>query len=83
MTSTVNNVGSPNGATLYTGHNYAESDGNALTGGNSRNVSFFSTGFKFTDTGNPVNYFENHHHIFYAVAEQPLTTPFGSQSNAQ
>lgn len=83
VTATVNNVGSPNGATLYSGQNYAESDGNQYTGGNSRNVSFFSTGFKFTDTGNPVNNFENHHHIFYAVAEQPITTPFGSQSNAQ
>ena len=85
VTPTVNNVGSPNGATLYTGHNYAESDGNAYTGGNSRNVSFFSTGFKITDTGNPLNKpsDEGNHHIFFAIAEQPLTTQFGSQSNAQ
>ena len=85
VTSTVNNVGSPNGATLYTGHNYVESDGNQYTGGNSRNVSFFSTGFKITDVGNPLNKSSDagNHHIFYAVAEQPLTTQFGSQSNAQ
>ena len=85
VTSTVNNVGSPNGATLYTGHNYVESDGNASTGGNSRNVSFFSTGFKITDTGNPLNKpsDEGNHHVFFAIAEQPLTTQFGSQSNAQ
>ena len=85
VTSTVNNVGSPNGATIYSGHNYAESDGNAGTGGNSRNVSFFSTGFKITDTGNPLNKSsdEGNHHIFFAIAEQPLTTQFGSQSNAQ
>jgi hypothetical protein len=85
VTPTVNNVGSPNGATAYMGHNYAEGDGNAGTGGNSRNVSFFSTGFKITDTGNPLNKGsdEGNHHIFYAVAEQPLTTQFGSQSNAQ
>ena len=85
VTSTVNNVGSPNGATLYSGHNYTESDGNAATGGSSRNVSFFSTGFKITDTGNPLNKSsdEGNHHIFFAIAEQPLTTQFGSQSNAQ
>ena len=85
VTSTVNNVGSPNGATACMGHNYVEGDGNAGTGGNSRNVSFFSTGFKITDTGNPLNKSsdEGNHHLFYAVAEQPLTTQFGSQSNAQ
>ena len=69
-------------------------DGSGLTGvvasdrpvgSSSRNVSFFSNGFKITDVGNPLNKSTDagNHHVSFAIAEQPLTTQFGSQSNAQ